>query len=202
MFFHPKSLKSENNNPWFKPWFNILLHTQSIVCATVGSQCLEYLGYITLCISRLLLKFLIWETALLVNTSPIALEPYVKNHFFFKKLADCSFFLHAVADSLIPSYSFFGITRLMSFIIIVFWEHTCALILASWAGLCARRLRNITKWLANAKRPISVNPWCAATKQDVPLFATLRDSVWLRGHRAISDVLTKQTKSHPLQRYC
>ena len=24
------SLKSERNNPWFKPWFNILLHTQSI----------------------------------------------------------------------------------------------------------------------------------------------------------------------------
>ena len=48
MFFHPKNLKSENNNPWFKPWFNILLHTQSIVCATVDSQCLEDLGYITL----------------------------------------------------------------------------------------------------------------------------------------------------------
>ena len=44
MFFHPKNLKSETNNPWF----NILLHTQSIVCATVDSQCLEYLGYITL----------------------------------------------------------------------------------------------------------------------------------------------------------
>ena len=26
----------------------MLLHTQSIVCATVDSQCLEYLGYITL----------------------------------------------------------------------------------------------------------------------------------------------------------
>ena len=51
MFFHPKNLKSENNNPWFKPWFNILLHTQSIVCATVDSQCLEYLGYITLMVS-------------------------------------------------------------------------------------------------------------------------------------------------------
>ena len=48
MFFHPKSLKSENNNPWIKPWFNILLHTQSIVCATVDSQCLEFLVYITL----------------------------------------------------------------------------------------------------------------------------------------------------------
>ena len=42
------SLKSERNNPWFKPWFNILLHTQSIVCATVSGQCLEYLEYITL----------------------------------------------------------------------------------------------------------------------------------------------------------
>ena len=48
MFFHPKNLKSENNNPWFKPWFDILLHTQSIVSATVDSQCLKYLGYITL----------------------------------------------------------------------------------------------------------------------------------------------------------
>ena len=47
MLFHPKNLKSENNNPWF----NILLHTQSIVCATVDSQCLEYLGYITLAIA-------------------------------------------------------------------------------------------------------------------------------------------------------
>ena len=48
MLLHPKNLKSENNNPWFKPWFNILLHTQLIVCATVESQCLEYLGCITL----------------------------------------------------------------------------------------------------------------------------------------------------------
>ena len=39
------SLKSERNNPWFKPWFNILLHTQSIVYATVKGRCLEYLGY-------------------------------------------------------------------------------------------------------------------------------------------------------------
>ena len=42
------SLKSERNNQWFKPWFNILLHTQSNVCATVQGQCLEYLGYKTL----------------------------------------------------------------------------------------------------------------------------------------------------------
>ena len=42
------NLKSERNNPWFKPWFNILLHTQSIVCATVKSQCLEYLVCIPL----------------------------------------------------------------------------------------------------------------------------------------------------------
>jgi hypothetical protein len=33
MFFHPKNLKSDNN----KPRFNILLHTQSIVCAKVES---------------------------------------------------------------------------------------------------------------------------------------------------------------------
>ena len=44
MFFNPKNLKSENNSPWF----NTLLHTQSIVCATADGQCLEYLGYITL----------------------------------------------------------------------------------------------------------------------------------------------------------
>ena len=31
MFFHPKNLQSENDNPWFQPWFNILLHTQSNV---------------------------------------------------------------------------------------------------------------------------------------------------------------------------
>ena len=47
MFFHAKNMKSENNSPWFKLWF-MLMHTQSIACATVDSQCLEYLGYITL----------------------------------------------------------------------------------------------------------------------------------------------------------
>ena len=31
MYFYPKNLKSERN----KPWFNFLLHTQSMVCATV-----------------------------------------------------------------------------------------------------------------------------------------------------------------------
>ena len=54
MFFHPKNLKSENNDPWLKPWFNILLHTQSIVCATVDSQCFKYLGYITLTLPKIL----------------------------------------------------------------------------------------------------------------------------------------------------
>ena len=53
MFLHPKNLISENNNPWFKPWFNILLHAQSIMCATVDSQCLEYLGCITLALCLL-----------------------------------------------------------------------------------------------------------------------------------------------------
>ena len=59
MFFHPKNLKSENNNPSYKPRFNILLHTQSIVCATVDSQCLECLGYITLVLVLLLLWLLL-----------------------------------------------------------------------------------------------------------------------------------------------
>jgi hypothetical protein len=64
----------------------------------------------------------------------------VKNNFFFKKLADCSFFLHSVADSLIPSYFFFGITHLMSFIII-FREHTSA---PGLSGVCACRSRPIS----------------------------------------------------------
>ena len=38
-------LERWKNNPWFKPWSNVLLHTQSNVCATVKVQCLEYLGY-------------------------------------------------------------------------------------------------------------------------------------------------------------
>ena len=42
------SLESERKNPWFWPWFNILLHIQSIVGVTISGQCLEYLGYITL----------------------------------------------------------------------------------------------------------------------------------------------------------
>ena len=39
MFFHLQNLKIENNNPWFKPWFDCVCHS---------CQCLEYLGYITL----------------------------------------------------------------------------------------------------------------------------------------------------------
>ena len=39
MFFSAKK-KSENNNPWFK----ILLHTQSIVCATVDKSVFRVLG--------------------------------------------------------------------------------------------------------------------------------------------------------------
>ena len=37
IIFHPKNMKRENNNPRFKSGFNILLDTQSIVCATVDS---------------------------------------------------------------------------------------------------------------------------------------------------------------------
>ena len=37
----------------FKPRFNILLYTQSIVCATVQGQYLEYLGCITLTLACL-----------------------------------------------------------------------------------------------------------------------------------------------------
>ena len=33
-------LEKWKKNPWFKPWFNILLHTQSIVYATVYGQSL------------------------------------------------------------------------------------------------------------------------------------------------------------------
>ena len=39
---------SGQSGPWFKPLFNILLHTHSNVCATVWGQCLEYLVYIAL----------------------------------------------------------------------------------------------------------------------------------------------------------
>ena len=46
--FSLNNLKSENNNPRFKQWFNILLHKQSTVCATANSQCLEFMGDMTL----------------------------------------------------------------------------------------------------------------------------------------------------------
>ena len=43
------SLKSEMKNPLFKlNHYKHFLNTQSIVCATVYGQCLEYLVYITL----------------------------------------------------------------------------------------------------------------------------------------------------------
>ena len=59
------SLKSERNNPWFKPWFNILLHTQFIVYATVLGQCLEYLGCITFVVRYL--KFADFATDVKTN---------------------------------------------------------------------------------------------------------------------------------------
>ena len=49
MFFYPKNLKSETDNPWFKPWFIILLHTQLCVPQKIVSV---YLGYITLAIGK------------------------------------------------------------------------------------------------------------------------------------------------------
>ena len=41
-------LEKWNKYPWFKPWFNIVLHTQSIGYATEYGQCLEHSGYVTL----------------------------------------------------------------------------------------------------------------------------------------------------------
>ena len=57
------SLKSEINSPWFKPLFNILLHTQSIVFATADSQCLEYLetlGWAFIWIEGISIVIFIW----------------------------------------------------------------------------------------------------------------------------------------------
>ena len=51
MFFHPKDLKSENNQSHDLNHYLIFYCTTMIVCATVDSQCLEYLGYITLSLS-------------------------------------------------------------------------------------------------------------------------------------------------------
>ena len=66
MLFHPKNLKSKNNKPWFNPWFNILMHTQSVVYATVDSQCLEYLVHITLPKSMIysitIIHYTVWMT--------------------------------------------------------------------------------------------------------------------------------------------
>ena len=81
MFFHPKNLKSENNNLWFKPWFNILLLTQSIVCATVDSQCLEYLRYITL---DFMSNFLV-----VVVLCPMRTRTLVLSTWFSKNLQPC-----------------------------------------------------------------------------------------------------------------
>ena len=47
---HYKCLNLEDKKPFLI--FNILLHTQLIVCVTVDSQCLEYEGYITFAVGR------------------------------------------------------------------------------------------------------------------------------------------------------
>ena len=52
----------------FKPWFNILMHTQSIVCATVDSCCLEYLGLWSL-FQQKILKLRILNSHKLFNQS-------------------------------------------------------------------------------------------------------------------------------------
>ena len=55
------SLKSERSNRWFKPWFNILLHTQSVMCATVYDKCLEDLRHITLSVLSTCWSSKSWE---------------------------------------------------------------------------------------------------------------------------------------------
>ena len=47
MYFDPKNLKSETNNPWFKQWFNILLHTIKCACHSIRSM-LRVLGTVWL----------------------------------------------------------------------------------------------------------------------------------------------------------
>ena len=87
MFFHPKNLKSNNNNPWFKPCFNILLHTQWIVCATENSQCLEYLECISL--AQGYKSRLFWNG---VKPSRQKLGPFLINKLFHKWLTKDVFF--------------------------------------------------------------------------------------------------------------
>ena len=74
------SLKSERNNPWFKPW---LQHKQSFVCATVKFQCSKYLGYKTLpkTWKRNVLKAAHNVSKLFFNTS----NRPKQSHFLFKK---------------------------------------------------------------------------------------------------------------------
>ena len=86
MFFQPKNLKSENSNPWFKQWFNILLRTQSIVCATVDSQCLEYLGCITLKeMSNINIQYQFYSMILLISYCHLLqkVDPIYKVHLGF-----------------------------------------------------------------------------------------------------------------------
>jgi hypothetical protein len=61
--------KVKRKNPWFKPWFNILWHPQSIVDVTVKGQCLEYLGYVTLAWGYAMAQFckLFWSPNWIVH---------------------------------------------------------------------------------------------------------------------------------------
>ena len=55
MFFSLKKLEKWN----LQSWFIILLHIQSIVCATVDSQSLKHLGYITLTLTQVTVMY-VW----------------------------------------------------------------------------------------------------------------------------------------------
>ena len=50
-YFHPQNLESKRNNPWFKPWFNILLQLQFIVVdAKQWGFVFRVLGIYTFCL--------------------------------------------------------------------------------------------------------------------------------------------------------
>ena len=71
------SLKSERKNPWFKPWFNILLHTQSIVCATHSIRSMfRVLGIYNFGFSQIFF-LLLGETMPLSNFQPLTWDSRV-----------------------------------------------------------------------------------------------------------------------------
>ena len=96
------SSKSERNKSWFKPWFNILLHTQSIVCHSMRSM-FRVLGIYNFDYSLKTSHFLIYASVFFLDINEIWqwIKSYLDSNclmFYFHNGLHRKFFLHVISN--------------------------------------------------------------------------------------------------------